>query len=50
MNVGFSIPTPIVSPFFIVEVAAPLSKKDSPATAEAMAPQVQIGVYGGIRF
>ena len=54
VNVGFSIPTPIVSPFFIVEVAAPLSKKDSPATAkdlsEAMAPQVQIGVYGGIRF
>lgn len=54
LNLGFSIPTPIVSPFFALEVAAPLSKKDSTASAkdfsEAMAPQVQIGVYGGIRF
>lgn len=54
VNVGFSIPTPIVSPFFAVEVAAPLSKKDTTATykdlTEAMAPQVQIGIYGGIRF
>jgi len=54
VNVGFSIPTPIVSPFFAVEVAAPLSKKDTTATykdlSEALAPQVQIGVYGGIRF
>jgi hypothetical protein len=54
VNVGFSIPTPVVSPFFALEVAAPLSKKDSTAVpkdfAEALAPQVQIGVYGGIRF
>ncbi len=54
VNIGFSIPTPIVSPFFVVEVAAPLSKKDSSSTpkdlSEALAPQVQIGVYGGIRF
>ncbi|HEX4846142.1 MAG TPA: hypothetical protein VFV26_07965 [Geothrix sp.] len=54
VNVGFSIPTPIVSPFFTVEVAAPLSKKDTTATykdlTEAMAPQVQVGIYGGIRF
>ncbi|WP_257313976.1 hypothetical protein [Geothrix fuzhouensis] len=54
VNVGFSIPTPIVSPFFAVEVAAPLSKKDTTATykdlSEALAPQVQIGIYGGIRF
>lgn len=54
VNVGFSIPTPIVSPFFTVEVAAPLSKKDTTATykdlSEALAPQVQIGIYGGIRF
>jgi hypothetical protein len=54
VNIGFSIPTPVVSPFFAVEVAAPLSKKDSTTTpkdlVEALAPQVQIGVYGGIRF
>lgn len=54
VNFGFSIPTPVVSPFFALEVAAPLSKSNSTATpkdfSEAMAPQVQIGVYGGIRF
>ncbi len=54
VNIGFSIPTPVVSPFFVVELAAPLSKKDgsnSPKDlSEALAPQVQIGVYGGIRF
>jgi hypothetical protein len=54
VNVGFSIPTPLISPFFAVEVAAPLSKKDSTGTpkdlTEALAPQVQIGLYGGIRF
>ncbi|GLH72907.1 hypothetical protein GETHLI_14090 [Geothrix limicola] len=54
VNVGFSIPTPLVSPFFLFEVAAPLSKKDTTTTpkdfAEALAPQVQIGIYGGIRF
>ena len=54
VNIGFSIPTPVVSPFFLLEVAAPLSKKDATSTpkdmAEALSPQVQIGVYGGIRF
>ena len=54
VNVGFSIPTPVVSPFFLFEVAAPLSKKDATSTpgdlTEALAPQVQIGIYGGIRF
>jgi hypothetical protein len=54
VNLGFSIPTPVVSPFFALEVAAPLSKKDNTTTpkdfAEAMAPQLQVGVYGGIRF
>ena len=54
VNVGFSIPTPIVSPFFLFEVAAPLSKKDSTSgtkdLTDALAPQVQIGIYGGIRF
>ena len=54
VNLGFSIPTPAISPFFALEVAAPLSKKDSTSTAkdltEALSPQVQVGIYGGIRF
>jgi hypothetical protein len=54
VNVGFSIPTPVVSPFFLFEVAAPLSKKDTTSSpkdiTDALAPQVQIGIYGGIRF
>ena len=54
VNIGFSIPTPVVSPFFLFEVAAPLSKKDTTSSpndlTEALAPQVQIGIYGGIRF
>lgn len=54
VNVGFSIPTPVLSPFFSLEVAAPLSKKDNGATysdlSEALAPQIQVGIYGGIRF
>jgi hypothetical protein len=54
VNVGFSIPTPIVSPFFLFEVAAPLSKNSATSAqkdlTEALAPQVQIGIYGGIRF
>lgn len=54
VNIGFSIPTPVVSPFFALEVAAPLSKKDTTTSyhdlSEALSPQVQIGVYGGIRF
>lgn len=54
VNVGFSIPTPLVSPFLTLEVAAPLSKKDNGGNlsdlTEALAPQVQVGIYGGIRF
>jgi hypothetical protein len=54
VNIGFSIPTPLVSPFFALELAAPLSKSSSTSTAkdlaEALAPQAQIGIYGGIRF
>jgi len=54
VNLGFSIPLPVVSPFFALEVAAPLSKQDATSTpkdlTEALAPQVQIGIYGGIRF
>lgn len=54
VNVGFSLPTPFLKPFVMLELAAPLSKKDSAATprdlSEALAPQVQVGLYGGIRF
>jgi hypothetical protein len=54
INIGFSIPTPVVSPFFALELAAPLSKSNTTTTtkdlAEALAPQAQIGIYGGIRF
>jgi hypothetical protein len=54
VNVGFSIPTPVISPFFALEVAAPLSKSSTNNTpkdfADTLAPQVQVGVYGGIRF
>jgi hypothetical protein len=54
VNVGFTIPTPVVSPFFMLEVAAPLSKKDGGNSVkdltDALAPQVQVGIYGGIRF
>jgi len=54
VNIGFSIPTPVVSPFFALELAAPLSKSNTTSTpkdlADAMAPQAQIGIYGGIRF
>lgn len=54
VNVGFSIPFPVVSPFFLVEVAAPLSKKDPSSNpkdiAESLAPQTQVAIYGGIRF
>jgi len=54
VNIGFSIPTPVVSPFFALELAAPLSKSNATSTpkdfTDALAPQAQIGIYGGIRF
>jgi hypothetical protein len=54
VNVGFSLPTPILKPFVMLELAAPLSKKDAAATprdlSDALAPQAQVGLYGGIRF
>jgi hypothetical protein len=54
INFGFSIPTPVVSPFFALELAAPLSKSNTTTLpkdfSEAMAPQAQVGIYGGIRF
>ncbi len=57
-NIGFAFPTPLIKPFVGLELAAPLSKKDigslGPATDEealkGLAPKLQIGIYGGIRF
>lgn len=55
-NVGYAFPTPLVKPFVGLEVAAPMSKKDgSSATSnedvlKSIAPKMQVGIYGGIRF
>jgi len=53
-GVGFNLPTPVVSPFVRLEVAVPLSKDDSSSNPDdfrkAMAPTLQVALYGGIRF
>lgn len=53
-GIGFSVPTPIVSPFVRLEVAMPLAKddklKDGNDFRKAMAPSLQVSLYGGIRF
>ncbi len=53
-GIGFSIPSPVVSPFIRLEVALPFSKEDRTSTPDsirkALAPQLQAGLYAGIRF
>ena len=53
-GVGFSVPTPLVSPFFRLEVAVAAAKEDKTDSPDnfrkAMAPEYQVGIYGGIRF
>jgi hypothetical protein len=53
-GVGYSIPTPAVSPFVRLEVAVPLTSYDSSSSTDdfrkAMAPSLQVALYGGIRF
>jgi len=54
-NIGYAIPSPLVKPFFGLEVAFPLTstsnKFDSiENTLKSMAPKNQIGIYAGIRF
>lgn len=53
-GIGFSLPTPVVSPFFRLEVAVAATKEDKVDTADnlrkALAPEYQVGLYGGIRF
>jgi hypothetical protein len=53
-GVGYSLPTPVVSPFVRLELAVPLTSSDSSNSADdfrkAMAPSLQVALYGGIRF
>lgn len=53
-GIGFSVPTPVVSPFFRLEVAMTTVKEDKRDTPDnlrkALAPEYQVGLYGGIRF
>jgi hypothetical protein len=53
-GVGFSVPTPVLSPFIRLEVAFPSSRTEKTGTPEelrqALAPQAQVALYGGIRF
>ena len=53
-GVGFSVPSPVVKPFVRLEVAVPVStssKTDSnDEFRKAMAPSLQVALYGGIRF
>ena len=55
VGLGFSAPMPVVSPFIRLEVAAPLSTPASKGDNDedfrkAMAPSLQVALYGGIRF
>ena len=53
-GVGFELPTPAVSPFVRLEVAVPLTNSDATSSPDdfrkAMAPSLQVALYGGIRF
>lgn len=55
-NVGYAFPSPLVKPFLGLEVAAPMSKKDGNGATttedimKSIAPKMQVGIYGGIRF
>lgn len=53
-GIGFSAPVPVLSPFVRLEVAFPSTKADKTTTPDdlrqALAPQTQIALYGGIRF
>ena len=56
VNAGYAIPSPILKPFLGLEVAVPLVSRTLSANAsstdqlQAMAPKLQVGLYGGIRF
>ena len=54
VGAGFAMPTPAVSPFVRLEVAVPLTSSDTSSSTDdfrkAMAPSLQVALYGGIRF
>ena len=53
-GLGLSLPLPILKPFVRLEVAAPMQKTTNPLSStdfvKAMAPSLQVSLYGGIRF
>jgi len=56
VNAGYAVPSPILKPFVGVEVALPLTSKSLSGDAstadqlQALAPKLEVGLYGGIRF
>lgn len=56
-GVGFSLPLPLLSPFLRLEAAVAAKQESAPSTnsdqdeiRKMLAPNYQIGLYGGIRF
>jgi hypothetical protein len=53
---GYAIPSPVVKPFIGLEVGVPLTSKgfdikdNQQELFRALAPKMQIGIYGGVRF
>jgi hypothetical protein len=43
VNAGYAFPTPVLKPFLTLEVAAPLTTDDH-------GPELQVGLYAGLRF
>ncbi len=43
VNAGYAFPAPVVKPFISLEIAAPFTKEDK-------GPELQVGIYAGIRF
>jgi hypothetical protein len=55
LNIGYVIPSPVVKPFFGVEVAFPLTNTSNKFDSmedilKSMAPKSQFGLYLGLRF
>lgn len=53
-GVGYALPAPVLSPFVRLELAVPLTSYDAGTSTDdfrkAMAPSLQVALYGGIRF
>jgi hypothetical protein len=56
VNLGFSIPSPVIKPFIGVEAAFPLSNTTTDVNGspdeqlKGIAPKREIGIYAGLRF